>query len=77
MNVYDNVLSSQGNAGRNIHIAIVVARFNEVITRRLLDGCLNELEKMGVKSSAITVVWVPGAFEYSPCSIKVCEKKDG
>lgn len=75
MNVYDNVLSSQGNAGRNIHIAIVVARFNEVITRRLLDGCLNELEKMGVKSSAITVVWVPGAFEIPLVALKFAKKK--
>ncbi|MSP54232.1 MAG: 6,7-dimethyl-8-ribityllumazine synthase [Myxococcales bacterium] len=43
--------------------AIVVARFNDFITGRLLEGALDFLRRHGVPESAITVVWVPGAFE--------------
>lgn len=42
---------------------IVVAKFNEFITQRLLDGCLEEFRRQGVAKSRIRVVWVPGAFE--------------
>lgn len=48
---------------RGKKIAIVVSRFNEFITQRLLDGCLDELKQCGVTDANITVVWVPGAFE--------------
>ncbi|MBN2473558.1 MAG: 6,7-dimethyl-8-ribityllumazine synthase [Pirellulales bacterium] len=54
----------QGNvtapAGR---FAIVVSRFNESITSRLLDGAVQTLISHGVAEGAIDVVWVPGAFE--------------
>ena len=43
--------------------AIVVARFNESITRRLLDGALQTLTSHQVSDDAIDVAWVPGAFE--------------
>jgi len=48
-------------AGRRF--AIVVARFNQVITERLLDGALDGLRRHGVGDEDIEVVWVPGAFE--------------
>ena len=44
-------------------IAIVVARYNESITRRLLEGALATLREHGVADEAIDVAWVPGAFE--------------
>ncbi|MCE2981980.1 MAG: 6,7-dimethyl-8-ribityllumazine synthase, partial [Parachlamydia sp.] len=44
-------------------IAIVVARFNELITKSLLEGALDFLERSGMPSDQIHVVWVPGAFE--------------
>ncbi|MBL8756170.1 MAG: 6,7-dimethyl-8-ribityllumazine synthase [Planctomycetes bacterium] len=47
--------------GRRIGIA--VARFNEVVTERLLQGALQALRDGGVADTAITVTWVPGAFE--------------
>ena len=47
-------------AGR---LAIVVARYNESITRKLLDGALATLVEHGVGESQIEVFWVPGAFE--------------
>ncbi len=43
--------------------SIVASRFNDFITARLLDGALDALRRHGVPDAAITVVWVPGAFE--------------
>lgn len=43
--------------------AIVVARYNESITGRLLSGALETLAAHGVPDDAIDVAWVPGAFE--------------
>ncbi len=42
---------------------IVVSRFNEGVTRRLLEGCLDTLRSRGVSRRDIDVVWVPGSFE--------------
>ncbi|KAL6562767.1 hypothetical protein OROGR_003774 [Orobanche gracilis] len=41
----------------------VVARFNEIITRLLLEGALNTFKRYSVKEDDIDVVWVPGSFE--------------
>lgn len=43
--------------------AIVVARFNDLITERLLAGALDVLGRSGVDTTAVAVAWVPGAFE--------------
>jgi len=43
--------------------AIVVARFNDVVTRKLLDGAVATLVEHGVADSDIFVVWAPGSFE--------------
>ncbi len=59
---------------KNKKIAIVVARFNEFITKRLLDGCLDELKKLGVADKNITIVWVPGAFEIPVTAAKIAAK---
>ncbi|MCA8942133.1 MAG: 6,7-dimethyl-8-ribityllumazine synthase [Planctomycetes bacterium] len=48
-------------SGRRVDV--VVARFNSLVTERLLDGAVNALEQHGVASDAIRTVWVPGAFE--------------
>ena len=47
--------------GSALRIAVIVARFNEHITSRLLKGALKAAERCGVKEH--TVNWVPGAFE--------------
>ena len=44
-------------------IAVVVARFNESITRKLLEGALSTLREHDVAESQVDVAWVPGAFE--------------
>ena len=42
---------------------IVVSRFNEFITSKLIDGALDVLIRHGAKDDAIEIAWVPGAFE--------------
>jgi 6,7-dimethyl-8-ribityllumazine synthase len=43
--------------------AIVASRFNEFITRSLLDGALDALRRHGADPEAVDVAWCPGAFE--------------
>jgi 6,7-dimethyl-8-ribityllumazine synthase len=49
--------------GSRLRIAIVVSRFNETISKLLLDGALDGLRRNGVAEDDISVAWVPGAFE--------------
>lgn len=49
--------------GENQRIGIVVTRFNEFITNKLLSGCLDTLTRHGVDTENIDIAWVPGAFE--------------
>lgn len=44
-------------------VGVAVARFNEVVTERLLAGALATLREHGVRDDDVTVAWVPGAFE--------------
>ena len=47
----------------DLRIGIVVARFNDAITERLLDGTLDGLRRYGVAEDAVTIAKVPGSFE--------------
>jgi 6,7-dimethyl-8-ribityllumazine synthase len=49
--------------GPGRRIAIVAARFNEVITRKLVEGAQTRLTALGVPGDDIDIAWVPGAFE--------------
>lgn len=49
--------------GAGLRVGVVISRFNERITDRLLEGALKALEDAGVASDDVTVVSVPGAFE--------------
>ncbi len=49
--------------GKGRSFAIVVARFNEAITSKLLAGAMDILERHGTDPEKVTQVWVPGAFE--------------
>lgn len=54
----------EGNySGKGLTIGIVVSRFNELITKSMLEGALNELRRAGVEEANLHVVWVPGAYE--------------
>jgi 6,7-dimethyl-8-ribityllumazine synthase len=47
----------------NVRVGIVVARFNEFITSKLLGGAVDTLVRHGISEDAIDTAWVPGAFE--------------
>ena len=49
--------------GQGLHVGVIVARFNEIITRKLLDSAVETLLRHGVRDEDITVGWVPGSFE--------------
>jgi len=54
----------QGNLVANNHkFAIVVSRFNEFITNKLLSGALDSLRRHGAEDEDIEIIWVPGAYE--------------
>jgi len=55
---------------------IVVSRFNEFITQRLLDGCLAEFAGKGIPSSQLQVIWVPGAYELPLVAQRLAQRKD-
>ena len=49
--------------GKDMHVGIVLSRFNSDIGEGLLSACKNELLKLGVESDNITIATVPGALE--------------
>jgi len=49
--------------GEGHKIGIVVSRFNEFITNKLLSGCMDALTRHNVSPDDIDIAWVPGAFE--------------
>ncbi len=54
---------------------IIASRFNDFITNRLLEGCLDTLLRHGVKDSDVTVAWVPGAFEITLLAQRMAKSK--
>ena len=50
-------------SGQGIRFAIVVARFNQLVTAKLLEGARDALMRHGVGEADIDVAWTPGAFE--------------
>jgi 6,7-dimethyl-8-ribityllumazine synthase len=59
--------------GKGQKHALVVSRFNELLTSRLLDGAIDCLTRHGVGEKDITVVWVPGSFELPYAAYRVAE----
>ena len=55
--------------------AIVVSRFNEFISSKLLEGCVDTLVRHGAAESGIDVVWVPGSFEIPMLALKLAKAK--
>jgi 6,7-dimethyl-8-ribityllumazine synthase len=61
------VFEGQFSGAASLRVAIVVARFNDLVTAKLLSGCLDCLGRHGIDTSAgssqLDVAWVPGSFE--------------
>ena len=62
----------------NLKVGIVIARFNDLITNKILLGCLDCLKRHGLDTSetskSLDIVWVPGSFEL-PIAAKTLLKK--
>lgn len=58
-----NVFQGQADPQSDDRFGIVISRYNESITNRLLDGALQALTAGSVADSQVDVAWVPGAFE--------------
>ncbi len=56
--VYEGSLNGEGR-----RFGIVVSRFNEFVSLRLLEGAMDCLRRHGTKDGDITIAWVPGAFD--------------
>ncbi len=65
-----------GLNGQGIRVGIVVSRFNEPVTDRLLQGALDVLTRSGVEGENITVVRVPGSFEIPLAAQKLAASGD-
>lgn len=61
--------------GTGLKIGIVVGRFNEFLTGKLLSGAMDGLKRHGVDEEDIDVAWVPGAFEVPFIAKKMVETK--
>jgi 6,7-dimethyl-8-ribityllumazine synthase len=56
-------------------VAVVASRFNEVVTRRLVEGAVESLRAHGVADGDIAVYWVAGAFEVPQLAAQVAREK--
>ncbi|MFC1590656.1 6,7-dimethyl-8-ribityllumazine synthase [Candidatus Omnitrophota bacterium] len=70
VNVRKGELTAKGKS-----FAIIVSRFNEFISSRMLEGCLDTLTRHGATDTNQTVYWVPGAFEIPAVAGKLAKSK--
>ncbi|MFA5069146.1 MAG: 6,7-dimethyl-8-ribityllumazine synthase [Candidatus Omnitrophota bacterium] len=68
--VFEGALIAKGRC-----FGIVVSRFNDFITKKLLESCIDTLLRHGVKDQEIEVAWVPGAFEVPLAAKKMAGSK--
>ncbi|WP_073996509.1 6,7-dimethyl-8-ribityllumazine synthase [Arcanobacterium urinimassiliense] len=68
MQVYEGDYTASGKK-----FGIVVSRFNDFITARLLEGALDGLRRHGVAEADVEIAWVPGAFEIPLLAKKMAE----
>ncbi|MBD3378017.1 6,7-dimethyl-8-ribityllumazine synthase [candidate division KSB1 bacterium] len=68
--LYEGQLSASGK-----RFGIVVSRFNELISRKLLEGALDCLARHGAKLDDVDIIWVPGSFEIPVATQKAAASK--
>ena len=61
--------------GKGLRFGLVVSRFNEFITKKLLDGAQDALLRHGVNQADMEVAWVPGSFEIPLIAKKLAQSK--
>ncbi|MCD6257784.1 6,7-dimethyl-8-ribityllumazine synthase [Candidatus Aerophobetes bacterium] len=70
MKVYKGKITAEG-----FKFGIVVSRYNEFITNKLLEGALDALKRHGAKEENIEIAWVPGSFEIPAVASKMLNQK--
>lgn len=65
---YEGMLTGEG-----LKFGLVVSRFNEMISKKLLDGAMDALRRQGVKEEDIEIAWVPGSYETPVVALKMAE----
>lgn len=70
VNVIQGKLMAEGK-----RFGILVSRFNEFITKRLLEGALDCIKRHGGREEDIDVVWVPGSFEIPTIALRMAQSK--
>ncbi|MGB9837008.1 MAG: 6,7-dimethyl-8-ribityllumazine synthase [Candidatus Saccharicenans sp.] len=71
MEVYEGRLQAKG-----YKIAIILSRFNQFISGRLLEGALEALKKLGAEEKDLTIYKVPGSFEIPFLAKKIAARKE-
>ena len=61
--------------GSGRRVAVVASRFNDLITKRVVDGAVEGLKAHGIEDSAIDVYWVAGAFEVPQLAARIAREK--
>jgi 6,7-dimethyl-8-ribityllumazine synthase len=61
--------------GKGLKFGVVVSRFNEFFSRKLLDGAMDALLRHGVEENDIEVAWTPGSFEIPLIAMKMAQTK--
>jgi len=61
--------------GKGLKFGLVVSRFNEFFTRKLLEGAQDALLRHGVNEADIEVAWTPGSFEIPLVVLKMAQSK--
>jgi 6,7-dimethyl-8-ribityllumazine synthase len=69
-NVFEGNLQGEG-----LKFGIVISRFNEFISQKLLDGAKDALVRHGVKMEGVDVAWTPGSFEIPLIAQKLAQSK--
>jgi 6,7-dimethyl-8-ribityllumazine synthase len=71
-----NIKEYSGNLlAQDLRFGIVISRFNDLFTQQLLRGALDCFQRHGARDDAVTVVWVPGAFEIPLAIQKLAQMK--
>ncbi|MBA7598671.1 6,7-dimethyl-8-ribityllumazine synthase [subsurface metagenome] len=69
--------SFEGNLlGKGLRFGLVVSRFNEFFSKKLLGGAQDALLRHGVNEEDIEVAWVPGSFEIPQIALKLAQTKN-
>ncbi|MFC1600856.1 6,7-dimethyl-8-ribityllumazine synthase [Candidatus Sumerlaeota bacterium] len=60
---------------KGLKVHLIVSRFNELISKKLLEGCLDGLKRHGAVEKDLTVYWVPGSLEMPLLAKKIASAK--